>query len=62
MNIVINGNTYGYVIKNEFACTHGGWSSPIEFLDDGLCSLKYVRDGEPLPYEEIDAIPIEYYI
>lgn len=60
--MLLGSNTYGYYFpaSKEFHCSHGGWSSPIELLDDTVCSVKFVGNGKPMGYNWLDSIPEEH--
>lgn len=57
--MVINGNTYGYhyLDNQEFCCTHGGWCSPIEIINETECKMKLVHSGKVMTYRVLNEIP-----
>jgi len=60
--MLLSSNTYGYYYptSEQFHCSHGGWDSPIKFIDDNTCSVKYVDKGKPIGYTWLDSIPEEF--
>ena len=55
--MLLGKHTYGYYYPdtNEFSCTHGGWSSGIELINDIECVVKIVPTLKK--YKFIDKIP-----
>lgn len=58
--MVLGSSTYGYYNDKtkEFHCSHGGWSSPIDLIDDTTCEVKFVPSVNN--YKFINEIPEDY--
>ena len=52
--------TYGYYYPDSesFECTHGAWSSKIDFISDTECKLAEVSEIQS--YQWIDKIPLDF--